>query len=64
MRKMSQAVGGAGPCTKKNTTGKGNRGKKHTWIWTAGGAPDEQANKGLHCCEREITYICSCGLIN
>jgi hypothetical protein len=55
MGKMSRAAGGAGPRTKKNTTGKDRKGKgsqkEMSWIWTAGGAPDEQENASLHCCE-------------
>ena len=42
---------------------KGKQGKKHMlWIWAAGGALDEQVNKGLHCCEC-VVYAGLSGLI-
>jgi len=54
MGKMSQAGGGAGPCTKKNTQGKHKKRmswKEMSWLWTASGAPDEHDNASLHCCK-------------
>jgi hypothetical protein len=54
MAQMSRVEGGAGPHTKKNTTGKYSKGrqKQHmSWIWTVGRALDQNENAALHCRE-------------
>lgn len=61
MGRMSRAGGGAGPRTKKNAKGKHKKGrsqKEMSWLWTAGGAPDEQDNASLHCCKGFSSISC------